>query len=137
MVSKGQSGTLIKMIIIMELLIFPGIFCVNNEITKIALFTHAYCFTVCKCRTPNRTHYHSRKGPDIYSHKIGFTLVRQMLFFSNHISSKPGFRSFETTLISFLCVLDVNECATKSHSCDVNTVCDNTKGSFNCTSQTH
>ena len=28
--------------------------------------------------------------------------------------------------------LDINECTTKSHSCDVNAVCQNTKGSYKC-----
>ena len=35
---------------------------------------------------------------------------------------------------SFLCILsDVDECANKSHDCDVNAYCNNTVGSYRCT----
>ena len=36
----------------------------------------------------------------------------------------------------FIYVSDVNECATKSHGCDVNAVCHNTKGSYKCACKT-
>ena len=29
--------------------------------------------------------------------------------------------------------LDIDECRNKSHTCDVNAVCSNTQGSYNCT----
>ena len=32
-----------------------------------------------------------------------------------------------------LAVLDINECTTKTYTCDVNAVCKNTQGSYNCT----
>ncbi|KAL9975444.1 hypothetical protein ACROYT_G012605 [Oculina patagonica] len=34
---------------------------------------------------------------------------------------------------NFTCFKDVDECKTNSHSCDVNAVCNNTKGGYNCT----
>ena len=42
----------------------------------------------------------------------------------------PDFRAAFTSLINF--VLDVDECSTSSHSCDVNAVCSNTHGSHSC-----
>lgn len=36
----------------------------------------------------------------------------------------------------FFIILDIDECAVKSHSCDVNAVCQNTKGSYKCTCKT-
>jgi len=38
----------------------------------------------------------------------------------------------EIYLEFFLFVLDVDECSSNSHSCDVNAVCSNTPGSHNC-----
>ena len=58
-------------------------------------------------------------------------LIRRDAFASN--------RHFRSTLalefkpFSFLCILsDVDECANKSHDCDVNAYCNNTVGSYRC-----
>ena len=59
-------------------------------------------------------------------------LILSYAFASNH-----HFRStlaLEFKPFSFLCILsDVDECANKSHDCDVNAYCNNTVGSYRCT----
>ena len=43
------------------------------------------------------------------------------------------FNVFESGLVIFFHQVDVNECTTDAHSCNVNAYCNNTNGSYNCT----
>lgn len=58
-------------------------------------------------------------------------------FFQSQIQKKtPEYSTslFKNCLGIYIFVaLDVNECTTKSYSCDANAVCQNTKGSYKCT----
>ena len=41
-------------------------------------------------------------------------------------------KPFPMIKFSFFVVLDIDECANGTHSCDVNALCNNTQGSYNC-----
>ena len=52
---------------------------------------------------------------------------------SQTINKRLDYKSWNYGTNPFPPFLDIDECMNKTHSCDVNVVCNNTEGSYNCT----
>ena len=87
------------------------------------------------------------EGAVLVSNNISFSMKIEFLKESPYIHNKFSQRikrgnvfdiilETQVKVIIIIFILDVNECATKSHSCHADAVCHNTKGSYRCACKT-